>query len=116
MQTIPKHLIQISRALRKNQTPWEAKLWYYMRGNRMLGVQFKRQVRLGSYVVDFYCASKKLVIELDGGQHNEILQQNIDFAKDKYLKEQGLTVLRFWNNEVDNNLEGVLERIRERLL
>lgn len=116
MQTIPKHLIQISRTLRKNQTPWEAKLWYYLRANRMQGIQFKRQVRLGSFIVDFYCASKKLVIELDGAQHDEVENRARDQEKEFYLKNQRLQVLRFWNNDIDQNLEGVLENIREALL
>lgn len=116
MQTIPKNLIKISRTLRKNQTPWERKLWQHLRANRFYGVQFKRQVRFGDFIVDFYCASKKLIIELDGGHHNDINYSKSDLERDEYLQSEGHRVLRFWNNEIDNNLSGVLEKIREEVL
>ena len=116
VQPIPRELLKISRTLRKNQTPWEHELWQYLRANRFYGVQFKRQARLGNYIVDFYCANKKLVIELDGGQHIEPEVEVMDAKKQSYLENEGFTVLRFWNNEVDKNLEGVLEKIKENIL
>lgn len=116
MQTIPKNLIKISRTLRRNQTPWEHKLWQHLRANRFYGIQFKRQVRLGNYIADFYCANKRLIIELDGGHHNQEQFKAIDASKEQYLRGQGYEVLRFWNNELDVNFSGVLERIRVAVL
>ena len=117
MQIVPKQFIKISRLLRRSETPWESKLWMHLRDRRFLGSRFKRQVRLGNYVVDFYCAEKRLVIELDGGQHNVDEIGKKDKQKENYLKNvEALTVLRFWNNELDNNLEGVLETIRRAVM
>ena len=112
MKVIPPELLAISRTLRKNQTPWEEKLWQYLRAGR-LGVKFKRQVRIGNYIVDFYCAGVKLIIELDGGHHNENLTSLRDQKKEEYLKAEGYRILRFWNNELNQNLEGSLEVIKE---
>ena len=75
-----------------------------------MGLKFKRQKPLGRYIVDFVCPERKLVIELDGGQHSE--QTAYDAKRDDWLRSQGYTVLRFWNNEVMQEMEGVLERIR----
>ncbi len=116
MQTIPQNFIEISRTLRKNQTPWENKLWQHLRDKRFYGIQFKRQVRLGNYIVDLYCASRKLVIELDGGHHNKAEVSKIDEERQSYFESQGFKVLRFWNNEVEENLPGVLEKVREEVL
>lgn len=102
----------LTKNLRRDQTPWEVKLWYYLRGNRFYGFKFKRQVPLASYIADFCCQEKKLIIELDGGQHAEDAVRKIDLAKEKYLKSKGCKILRFWNNEVSDNIEGVLEVIR----
>lgn len=78
-----------------------------------MGLKFKRQVRLGNYIVDFYCPEKKLIVELDGGQHNETKSEIQDREREDYLKNiEGCKVLRFWNNELDQNFEGVMEIIR----
>ena len=114
MKTIPPNLISLSRILRQKQTPWEAKLWKYLRANG-LGVKFKRQVRLGNYFVDFYCASRRLIIELDGGHHSESIISLHDSSRQQYLEKEGYKVLRFWNNELDQNLAGVLEVIRSEI-
>jgi very-short-patch-repair endonuclease len=116
MQTILVDFKKISRVLRKNQTPWEKKLWQYLRGNRFYGIQFKRQIKLGNYIVDFYCASKRLVIELDGNYHNKIEVSKTDDERKRYLESQGFRVITFWNNEVEKNLPGVLQKIREEIL
>lgn len=108
-----KDLRYTSRILRKQSTPWEAKLWYYLRGKRFFGLKFKRQVPMGNYVVDFCCQEKKLVVELDGSQHSEAEIGQKDKLKQKFLEDKGYKVLRFWNNDVDNNIEGVLETIRK---
>ena len=102
--------------MRKQETPWEHKLWQHLRANRFYSLQFKRQTRLGNYIADFYCASKKVIIELDGGHHNREEFQQVDDSKEKYFESLGYRVLRFWNNEVDTNFNGVLEKIREVVL
>jgi very-short-patch-repair endonuclease len=76
----------------------------------MEGLKFKRQQPVGRYIVDFVCLEKKLVIEIDGGQHDE---SQTDKQRDAWLSQQGYKVLRFWNNEVFQNLDGVLEAIRD---
>ncbi len=103
-----KELIPIARKLRKKQTPEEAKLWYFLRSRRFQNYKFRRQFPIGQYVVDFICLSKRLIIELDGGQHNQSAE---DVIRDKYLNCQNFTILRFWNNDVNQNLESVLDKI-----
>ena len=103
-------LLDNAKALRHNLTDAEKKLWYHLRAHRFMGRKFKRQKPIGRYVVDFVCLEKKLIIELDGGQHAENLEY--DQARDAWLHSQGYTVLRFWNNEMMDEMEGVLERIR----
>lgn len=112
---IPGILIANSKKLRTGQTPWEAKLWKYLRGNRFYGFKFKRQVPIGPYIADFCCHPARLVIELDGGQHSERKVSEKDKQKEEYLKQENYRVLRFWNNELDQNLEGVLETIKANL-
>jgi very-short-patch-repair endonuclease len=99
-----------AKSLRTNQTDAEQRLWYHLRAHRFMDLKFKRQKPMGSYVVDFVCVERRLIIELDGGQHAE--QENYDQHRDAWLRGQGYTVLRFWNNDVMQNLEGVLEKIR----
>jgi|SRR3989344_5177322 len=106
----------LARIQRKSKNPWEAKLWGYLRAHRFYGFQFKRQVPIGNFIVDFCCRKKNLILELDGGQHNEDRNINMDSERDLFLKREGYTVLRFWNNEIDSNLQGVLERIRRYLV
>ncbi len=91
--------------LRKEPTPAERKLWAAIR-NDQLGVNFRRQHAIGRYIPDFACVEKKLIIELDGSQHLE--QEEYDKGRTRYLESQGYTVIRFWNNEVLNNIEGVI--------
>ncbi|WP_035382769.1 endonuclease domain-containing protein [Ferriphaselus sp. R-1] len=103
-------LLDNAKSLRRNQTEAEQRLWYHLRAHRFMGLKFKRQKPLGRYVVDFVCMEAKLVIELDGGQHLD--QVGCDRVRDAWLKSQGFTVLRFWNNELMSEMETVLERIR----
>lgn len=91
--------------LRKELTPAERKLWAVIR-NDQLGVNFRRQHAIGIYIPDFICIEKKLIIELDGSQHLE--QEEYDKERTKYLEAQGYKVIRFWNNDVMNNIEGVI--------
>ena len=103
-----------ARELRKNMTDAEQALWYRLRMRQLEGYKFRRQHPMGNYIVDFACVEKCLVIELDGGQHAE--QVSYDESRDKWIREQGLQVLRFWDNEVFQNMDGVLEVIREALV
>jgi len=83
------------------------RLWQKLR-NRQLGVDFRRQHPAGSFVLDFYCPSLRLVIELDGGQHAEDAHELHDRKRDRWLAERGVTVLRFWNSDIARNISGVL--------
>ena len=100
---------QIAKKLRRSLTEAERLLWCYLR-NRQLGVKFRRQEPIGRYIVDFVSYEVGLVIELDGGQHVE--SRELDLERDRELGRLGFRVLRFWNNEVMTNIEGVLEVIR----
>ena len=103
-------LIQ-AKILRKNMTSQERKLWQLLRNNAMNGLKFRRQVPIGNYVADFVCEWKNLIIELDGGQHNDNAIIIKDNEKTKYFNSLGYKVLRFWNTEIDNNIEIVCEII-----
>ncbi len=103
----------IAKKLRNNQTAAEMHLWLHLRGRQLDGHKFRRQQPLGNYIVDFACLNQKLIIELDGGQHAEQLQQ--DQLRTEWLESQGFKVLRFWNNDVFENIEGVLESILREL-
>lgn len=100
-----------AKELRKNSTDVEKIMWEILRAKKFLGLKFKRQQPIGKYVVDFVCFDKKLIIELDGGQHNE--NENIinDNVRTKYLESLGYKVIRFWNNEITENIDGVVENI-----
>ena len=99
-----------AKTLRTNQTEAEQRLWYHLRARRFMDLKFKRQKPMGRYIVDFVCVERRLIIEIDGGQHAE--QVEYDQHRDAWLRSQGYTVLRFWNNEVMQQFEGVLEQIR----
>ena len=102
-----------ARALRHNPTEAEKLLWRQLRLWQLDGFKFRRQQPLGKYIVDFVCFERKLIIELDGGQHAE--QIEYDLERDGWLQEQSFTVLRFWNHEVLGNIESVKEKIYEKL-
>ena len=95
--------------LRKEPTPAEQKLWTYLRGNKLNGVKFRRQHAIGNYIVDFCSIKAKLIIELDGSQHLE--QDKYDVERTRYLNAQGYKVIRFWNNQVMNDISGVIRAI-----
>ena len=107
--------INLAKHMRSNMTKEENKLWYYLRAKRFYDYKFKRQVLIGNYIVDFLCPEKKLIIELDGGQHNEIDAINYDNERTKFLSSLGYKVIRFWNNEVWDNFDGVCEVILKSL-
>ncbi|EOB1944684.1 DUF559 domain-containing protein [Escherichia coli] len=102
-----------ARDLRRNLTLQERKLWRYLRSRRFSDFKFRRQHPVGSYILDFACCSARVVVELDGGQHD--LAVAYDSRRTSWLESQGWTVLRFWNNEIDCNEETVLENIRQGL-
>ena len=104
-------LIKNARKLRKNSTRAESLLWRKLRAKQIAGIKFRRQQPIGNYIVDFVSFEKMIIIELDGGQHAKAKKK--DKKRDELLSENGFTVLRFWNNDIFNNLEGVLEVIRK---
>lgn len=97
-------------------TPFEEKLWIYLRGRRFNNLKFRRQVAIGNYIVDSVCKDEKLIIELDGSGHLEKDQEKHDNIRDKYLKDLGYKIIRIYNNEIENNIEGVLEYIQMNIL
>src|SRR3954452_4384621 len=102
----------VSRKLRANQTDAETKLWNRVRNRQINGDKFVRQEPIGRYICDFVCREELLVIEVDGGQHAESRR---DEVRDRYLRTQGYRIMRFWNNDVLSNTEGVLTVIDEEL-
>ncbi len=103
---------RFARALRRNMTDAEHLLWRHLRGHRLNGQKFRRQQPMGPYVVDFVHFGAKLIVECDGGQHNEAAR---DSRRDAWLREQGFHVLRFWNHEVLKDTGAVLDRIHDAL-
>jgi len=100
-----------SKELRKNMTDAEQILWYFLRANRLFGLKFKRQQPIGNYIVDFVNFQNKLVIEIDGSQHNENENIEKDNERTKFLKSNGFKVLRFWNNDIFDNIGDCIECI-----
>jgi very-short-patch-repair endonuclease len=96
-------------------TDAEQLLWNSLRGKQLDGFRFRKQHPLGCYILDFYCPAVKLAIELDGGQHNSPEGQRRDLDRTEYLQTEGIRVLRFWNNEVQNNLDGTLQQVKKAL-
>jgi very-short-patch-repair endonuclease len=95
---------------------WAEKLlWHHLRNYKMAGYKFRRQQPFDRYVLDFYCPEKGLGIEVDGREHGELESIRHDQIRDKYLRARGVRILRFWNFQLRNNLEGVLQRIRMEL-
>jgi len=102
-------LVSRARAMRKALTPVELKLWGALRGDQVVGLRFRRQHRVGSFIGDFFCHSAKLVVEVDGDSHDE--RAEYDNKRTYWISQRGLRVLRFTNEEVLRNLDGVLEAI-----
>jgi very-short-patch-repair endonuclease len=103
----------LARALRRNSSDAELRLWYHLRDRRLDGAKFRRQFPVGPYIADFACIEAMLIVELDGGQHSEQVER--DAARTEYLERRGYRVVRFWNDEVFTELEGVLMLIRRAL-
>lgn len=109
MKDYNKDNIKLAKVLRKNMTPWERKLWYDFLRN--YPVRFQRQKAMGDFIVDFYCAKARLVIELDGGGHYEKQQIIKDENRTKELEKMNLTVIRFCNTDIDKTFHEVCEYI-----
>lgn len=99
------------RELRTNQTKTEEKLWEFLRNRKLGGFKFNRQYSIGPYILDFYCPKVKVGIELDGNLHTENEKIIYDKEREKVLQESHVSVIRFWNNEIENNIDEVLEKI-----
>jgi very-short-patch-repair endonuclease len=104
-----KTSVKAARRLRRQQTDAERLLWFRLRDRRLDGWKFRRQFPIDRYIVDFFCADAHLIIELDGGQH--AVRTGADAARTRVLEAMGYLVLRFWNNDVMRNIEGVLEEV-----
>jgi len=113
MLRIKKQTTENARALRSDMTDAERRLWQTIRGKQLCDCRFRRQHPIGPYIADFACIDKKLVIELDGGQHQD--QIAYDEQRTAFLQAQEWRVLRFWNNDVLSNLEGILASIVDAL-
>jgi very-short-patch-repair endonuclease len=112
MNALTARPLGLARMLRKQSTDAERLFWSRVRGHRLNGYKFKRQHPIGCYIVDFVCIEVRLVVELDGGQH---AKSNADKTRDAQLRNQGYRVLRFWNNDVLSNIDGVVEQLIENL-
>ena len=111
-----QQIIVNARNLRKNSTPWERKLWSFLKSSKFYGFKFRRQFPIGNYIADFCCINAKLVIELDGGQHSEDINKKSDANRDAFFEKQRYRIFRIWNNEIDRNLEGVGEKLYQMLM
>jgi len=100
-----------AQLLRQKQTEAEKLLWTHLRNRNLLKQKFRRQHPIGKYIVDFCCLEKRLIIEVDGGQHNDGNQIRYDNARTEYLESLGFIVLRFWNNQILGETEQVLNEI-----
>ena len=111
---LPEDIRAYAREMRNRMTDAEALLWMTLRNRRIAGAKFRRQHPVGRYILDFYCDEKRLGIELDGGQHSEVVEY--DQQRDSWLRVQGIQVLRFWNNQMLTETEVVLEVIYQAIV
>jgi very-short-patch-repair endonuclease len=109
---MPHKNINFAKKLRTNQTDAELRVWQALRAGRLMNYKFKRQVPIAEFITDFVCFEQKLIIEIDGGQH---LGSTQDAFRDAKLKAMGFRVIRFWNNDVMQNLEGILMVVLQQL-
>jgi very-short-patch-repair endonuclease len=100
-----------AKDLRGSQTEAEMFVWSQLRSRRFAGFKFRRQVPLGNYIVDFVCLDRRVIVELDGGQHNETSHRAYDVRRDDWLRREGFEVLRFWNSDVFQEWETLAERV-----
>ena len=109
-RAIPRLNRTRAKTLRQSMTDAEQRLWYRLRAHRLSGASFRRQFPIGRYIVDFVCLDARVIVELDGGQHADSIK---DAARDGWLRSQGFKVLRFWNNDVLSNTNGVVQTIAD---
>lgn len=102
----------IARELRKERNPYEVKAWARFRNRQFVGLKFHRQFPIGTYIVDFCCREKRLIIELDGGGHDEPAQREKDKERDAYLESQGYRVVRIWTSELEAGLEKLQQELQ----
>ena len=105
----------LARNLRKNATIQERRLWNLLKNRQFRNLKFKRQQPVGDYIVDFICKEVKIIIEIDGGQHNEPKNIEYDKTRTEFLNSLGYKVIRFWNNEIYENIDGVLLRLNQEI-
>ena len=106
-----KRLTGVARILRRNMTDAEKRLWSHLRNRQLQDAKFRRQAPIGGYIADFLCAEAKLIVEADGGQHTPAS----DAERTAFLEAQGYRVIRFWNNDILENTQGVLAQIADAL-
>ena len=104
------NLTAAAKELRKKSTDAERLLWRHLKAKQFVGLKFRRQEQIGRFIADFVCYEKRLIIEADGGQH--AVEKEKDEERTQWLNSQGFTVLRFWNNEILTNIDGVMEVVR----
>ncbi len=104
-----------ARRMRGNATAAEARLWFHLRRHPMIGSHFRRQVIIGPYIADFACMATKIIIEVDGSQHGENNNRAADTKRTQWLEAEGYRVLRYWNNDISGNIDGVLSDIHASL-
>ncbi|HEX9024438.1 MAG TPA: endonuclease domain-containing protein [Geobacteraceae bacterium] len=107
---MPINLTEAAKELRKRMTDAESILWKRLKAKQLDGLKFRRQEQLGRFIVDFVCFEKGIIIEADGGQH--AVEMEKDEERTQWLNSQGYTVLRFWNNDILSNTDGVMEAIK----
>ena len=112
-EPLPEYVLKRARGLRRRQTDAEKQLWKTLRSRHFESYKFRRQKPIGPYYVDFVCLEQKLIIEIDGGQHG--WQQKKDEQRTVYLNQKGFKVIRFWNNDILENLEGVMTMLKREL-
>lgn len=108
-----RKLRQFAKQMRREPTPTENKAWQILRNRRLSGFKFRRQHPFGKYILDCYCPAAKVVVELDGDSHATPEGQAIDVERTRYLEVRGVLVLRFWNSEVAEERDAIVERIAE---
>jgi very-short-patch-repair endonuclease len=108
---VPEQNRAHARAMRRNMTDAELKLWQELRAHRLMGLSFRRQYPIGHYIVDFACPSKRLIVELDGSQHSEDAAMEYDRQRTRALAADGWTVLRFFNHDILKDIDGVCQHI-----
>ena len=109
------NLVNRAKELRQGETEAEQIIWSWLRAKKLNGVKFRRQEPIGIYIVDFVSFEKKLIIEIDGGQHSVEENKANNNVRTQWLESQEFRVIRFWNNEVSSNLDGVITKITEAL-